>query len=71
MSESINVGSVVRLKSGGCRMLVLAAGPTVTDPSQHVRCTWDGQGKTEPDVFLTAAVELAGPDIGSASLIRI
>jgi uncharacterized protein YodC (DUF2158 family) len=61
MSETIKVGDVVQLKSGGPKM-------TVNFVEENVAaCTWFDKNKKESSRFPVAALKLATPELDSAS----
>ncbi len=60
MSEEVKVGDVVRLKSGGPKMVVVAIDTTQFDTELSAWCEWfDEKNKPQKETFKLIAVEKA------------
>ena len=62
MSDEIEVGDVVRLKSGGPNMTVVQISRTQFDTELSVWCEWfDEKNKAHKETFKLVAVEKVAP----------
>ena len=57
-AQQFSVGDVVRLKSGGPRMVIAQLGRFGYEPTDRAKCEWFEGGKRGEDVFELSSLEL-------------